>query len=396
MTKGTFAAVALILASGCGSNGSSSATATSTLTDTNSSTNTATTTNPDAAVATPGSAFIPQQMESVISALVAANQATKMDPNLTPVEVILKQTDGYFAPVVVGANRITSILGCPGNVEAALIPQDDASADQQNQERTDNQNALVETYANGSSYKAMGLAPTGSDDASVAAFNDFIAKRGPIVMIDSDAPNSNRSYYIGTDNISAGKAAAKELRKVLNAGDAIAVFATTEVGWQSGIDRANGAEQGAAEAGLTVTPRIPSNWNTDLDLAAIEKALQDTTLNIKGLICCYSNSFQCAVAVDALGLKDKVQIVGFDITSDTKPWFDKGYFHALMAQRQYYMGVLGALVPYSITVIGPEATAAALQPLIVGPGLIDTGLDVVTSDAYSDYMSYLSQLGVNN
>jgi len=327
--------------------------------------------------------------------LVAATAATKRDPNLTPVEVILKQTDGYFAPMVVGANRITSQLGCPGNVEAALIPSDDASADQQNVEKTDSQNALIETYAADSSYKAMGLSPLGSDDKSVAAFNDFIAKRGPIVTIDSDA-NCNRSYYIGTDNISAGKTAGKELRKVLNAGDAIAVFGNTDPGWQSGLDRADGAEQGASEAGLVVTPRIPTKWNTDTDLTALKTALQDATLNIKGLICCYSNSYQCAVAVDALGLQGKVQIVGFDITSDTKPWFDKGFFHALMAQRQYYMGVLGALVPYSIAVIGESATATALAPLLVGPGLIDTGLDIVTSDAYADYMAYLSALGINN
>jgi ABC-type sugar transport system substrate-binding protein len=389
MKKRKLTVLALAFASACGSNNSSTTTTTTT------ATKTSTTTNPDAAVSTPGSAFIPQNIEGVVNALVAATQATKKDPNATPVEVILKQTDGYFAPMVVGANRITSRLGCPGNVEAALVPQDDANADQVNKEKTDSQNALIESYATNSSYKAMGLSPLGSDTASVTAFNDFIAKRGPIVMMDSDAPTSNRAYYVGTDNISAGKTAGKELRKVLNAGDAMAVFGNTDPGWQSGLDRANGAEQGAQEAGLTVTPRIPTVWNHDTDLNAIKTALQDPTLNIKGLVCCYSNSYVCAEAVDALGLKGKVQIVGFDITSDTKPWFDKGLFHALMAQRAYYMGVLGALIPYSISVIGADATATALQPLIVGPGLVDTGLDIVTSDAYADYMSYLSSLGVN-
>jgi ribose transport system substrate-binding protein len=388
MSRSTLVALALVGAAACGSNNSSSPAPTDTTTST--------TTNPDAAVTTPGSAFIPQNLESVINTLVTADKATKKDPNLTPVEVILKQTDGYFAPMVVGANRITSQLGCPGNVEAALIPQNDATADEVNKAKVDSQNALIQSYADNSSYRAMGLSPLGSDDASVVAFNSFIAQRGPVVTIDSDAPNSNRSYYVGTDNVSAGKAAATELRKVLNAGDAIAVFATTEAGWQSGIDRANGAEAGAAEAGLLVTPRIPTVWNNDTDLAVLKAALSDATLNIKGLICCYSNSYQCAKAVSELGLKGKVQIVGFDITSDTKPWFDQGFFHALAAQRQYYMGVLGALIPYSIAVVGADATAAALQPLMVGPGLVDTGLDMVTSDSYADYMAYLSALGINN
>jgi ribose transport system substrate-binding protein len=390
MTRSTLVALALVGAAACGSNNSSTPATTDT------TTTTATTTNPDAAVTTPGSAFIPQNLESVINALVTADKATKKDPNLTPVEVILKETDGYFAPIVVGANRIMSTLGCPGNVEASIVPPSDASADQINKAKTDTQNALISSYATNSSYRAMGLSPYGSDDTSVATFDSFIAQRGPIVTIDSDAPKSKRSYYVGTDNISAGKAAATQLRKVLNAGDAIAVFGNTDPGWQSGLDRANGAETGATEQGLVVTPRIPVVWNADTDLAAIKTALSDATLNIKGLICCYSNSFQCAKAVSELGLKGKVQIVGFDITSDTKPWFDQGFFYALAAQRQYYMGVLGALIPYSIAVIGADATAAALQPLIVGPGLVDTGLDMVTSDGYADYMAYLSALGVNN
>lgn len=390
MTRSIFAAVAMVGVAACGSNNSSPPTTTDT------TTTTATAANPDASMATPGATFIPQNLEAVINALVTADKATKIDPNLTPVEVILKEADGYFAPIVVGANRIMSQLGCPGNVEASLVPPSDATADQVNKAKTDTQNALISSYAANSSYRAMGLSPYGSDDTSVAAFDTFIAQRGPIVTIDSDAPNSKRSYYVGTDNISAGKAAAKELRKVLNAGDAIAVFGNTDPGWQSGIDRANGAEQGAAAEGLVVTPRIPVVWNSDTDLAALKTALSDPTLAIKGLICCYSNSYQCAKAVSELGLKGQVQIVGFDITSDTKPWFDQGFFHALAAQRQYYMGVLGALIPYSIAVIGADATAVALQPLMVGPGLVDTGLDMVTSDAYADYMAYLSALGVNN
>jgi ribose transport system substrate-binding protein len=390
----TVAAAALILAVGCGSGGSSD-TRTTTATTTSTNTTTSTTTKPDAGTTTPGSAFIPKNIEAVVDSLVAAAAATKADPNKTPVEIMLKETSGYFAPIVVGANRITSKIGAPSNVEAALVPTTGTEAEI-NKAKTENQNALLQKYIDDSTYKALCISPHTTEEVSVNTLNQFIATRGPAVTIDSDSPKSNRSYYIGTDNYQAGVAAAKELRKVLNAGDTIAVFGTIEKGWESGYIRATGAEEGAAAEGLTVAPRIPVVWNGDTDKAAIVTALSDTTLNIKGLICCYSNSFRCADAVDTLGLKGQVQIVGFDFTSDTKPWFDKGLFHAIAAQRQYYMGVLGALVPYAIQVIGKDATAAALQPLLVSPQIIDTGLDIVTVEMYNDYMAYLSALGVNN
>ena len=389
MKKWTIVALALVVTVGCGSDGNPDPTTLPM------STNTSTTTDTGTGLGAPGSAFIPVQIEQVIESLVAATQATGKDPTQTPVEVLLKQTDGYFAPMVVGANRITSRLGCPSNVEAALFDQTGTNEEIQ-KSKVDSQIALIQSYADNSPYRAMGIAPLGSDEETAAALDSFIAQRGPVVTIDSDTPTSQRAYYIGTDNFSAGAAAARELAKVLQPGDTMAVFGTTEENWKSGYERASGAEAGGAEAGLVVAPRIHPTWDAESDLASLTTALQDPALNIKGLVCCYSNSNLCAVAVENLGLKGVVQIVGFDFTTDTKPWFDKGYFHALAGQRPYYMGVLAALVPYAINVIGAEATAAYLQPLLVAPQTIDTGLDIVTSEAYADYMAYLSQLGVNS
>jgi hypothetical protein len=60
------------------------------------------------------------------------------------------------------------------------------------------------------------------------------------------------------------------------------------------------------------------------------------------------------------------------------------------------MGELGVLVPYSIETIGPAKTAALIQPILVDGFLLDTGLDIITSDNYANYIDYLSSLGINS
>jgi ABC-type sugar transport system substrate-binding protein len=109
----------------------------------------------------------------------------------------------------------------------------------------------------------------------------------------------------------------------------------------------------------------------------------------------YSNAYNCAAAVEALGKKDQIKIVGFDMETDTKAYFDKGYFHAIAVQRQYYMGQLGVLVPYAINVLGAARTAELLQPILVNTTFIDTGIDLITTDNYAAYMTFLSELGIN-
>jgi len=65
-------------------------------------------------------------------------------------------------------------------------------------------------------------------------------------------------------------------------------------------------------------------------------------------------------------------------------------------QRQYYMGALGMLVPYSIASLGAAKTAELIQPILVDGFLLDTGIDIITSDTYASYIAYLSSLGINS
>ena len=343
--------------------------------------------------ASPSSPFAPVAIESVINALVDAvthkNVAASAKP---PVAVLLKDLTGFWNPVAVGATRMSGRLVCPAVVEAPLIADESVAEEIKAVE----QNKYIDNYVSSGIYQAMALAPFSATGDSVQYLDRFVGQCGPVVTIDSDSPSSLRAYNIGTANYQAGVTAANTLRKVLSAGDAVAVFGTTDPSWLSGLQRAQGAEEGAAAAGLKVTPRIPVVWNDVTDLASIVLAISDPALDIKGLLCMYSNSDRCAQAVEAVGKKGLVQIVGFDLEAPTKAYFDEGYFFGIAVQRQYFMGQLGVIVPYSIETLGAAKTAELIQPILVDGFLLDTGIDIITSDTYASYIAYLSSLGINS
>jgi ABC-type sugar transport system substrate-binding protein len=341
---------------------------------------------------TPPGPFVPTGIESVMTSLVDAIAQKHVAPSTKPpVAVLLKDVIGFWAPIALGATRMSGNLVCPSVVEAPLIADESIPEDAKAVE----QNKYIDRYLSDGLYQAMAVAPFSAAADSAGRIDSFVTQRGSVVTIDSDSPSSQRAYNIGTANYQAGVTAAYTLSKVLLPGDTIAVFGTKDPSWVSGMQRAQGAEDGAVSAGLTLAPRIPVVWNSDTDLAAIEAAITDPAQNIKGLLCMYSNSDRCAAAVEATGKKGVIQIVGFDLEPATKAYFDRGYFYGIAVQRQYYMGQLGVLVPYSIEVLGAARTAELVAPILVDGFLLDTGIDIITSDSYASYIAYLSSLGIN-
>jgi ABC-type sugar transport system substrate-binding protein len=342
------------------------------------------------------SPFVPPAMETVINSLVGECEAKGLTASQKPpIAVMVKVLDGFFQPIVIGSNRMSARLGTLSAVEA---PQD-TNADKQAPDALDKAGALqaqyISEYNVSKLYKGMALAPHVAGGELLTQVNSFSSTCGPVVTIDSDMPTSARSYLIATSNYQAGATAAKKLLEVVHPGESVLVFGTTLEAWASGIERAQGAIDTLTAAGMVVAPKVSPVWVPETDKQNLITALSDPAYNFTGMVCMYSNSFNCAAAVEALGKKAQIKIVGFDMEADTKAYFDKGYFYGIAVQRQYYMGQLGVLVPYAIKVLGAARTAELLQPILVTPTFVDTGIDLITVDNYAAYMTFLSELGIN-
>ena len=89
--------------------------------------------------------------------------------------------------------------------------------------------------------KAIAISP--KDPANQTTYLNEVADKAILITQDSDAPESKRTVYIGTDNVSAGKQAGELVKEVLPAGGKIVLFVGT-------TDQANAKEriQGVKDA----------------------------------------------------------------------------------------------------------------------------------------------------
>ena len=69
-----------------------------------------------------------------------------------------------------------------------------------------------------------GIAISPVDPANQTPMLNRAARRQLVVTQDSDAPNSNRACYIGTDNVEAGRQAGRLVKEALPQGGKIMVF----------------------------------------------------------------------------------------------------------------------------------------------------------------------------
>ncbi len=85
--------------------------------------------------------------------------------------------------------------------------------------------------------KGMAISPC--DPANQVEMINRVAEVMPVVTQDSDAPNSNRICYIGTNNVKAGREAGKLIREALPQGGKIMIF-VGRIDQQNAIERRQG------------------------------------------------------------------------------------------------------------------------------------------------------------
>jgi ribose transport system substrate-binding protein len=163
------------------------------------------------------------------------------------------------------------------------------------------------------------------------------AEQSLVVTQDSDAPQSNRACYIGTDNIAAGRQAGELLKEALPQGGKIMVFVGV-------LDAQNAREryQGLQEAlkGSNISIIDVRTDNTDRVRAKSNAA--DTLVNnpdIAGMVGLWSyNGPAILSAVKEANKVDKVKIIAFDEEDPTLEGVREGSIYATVVQQPFEFG----------------------------------------------------------
>jgi len=153
------------------------------------------------------------------STFIAMEQGTKAPAKRTVVIglVAKSQTNPVFIAARTGANAAAKELGEKLGITVNIDWRTPVSEDAQKQAE-----AIEQLVASG----VDGIAVSCSDAKILTgAINTAVEKGTPVVTFDSDAPQSKRFAYYGTDDVACGRQLGRELAKAMGGNGVVAILA---------------------------------------------------------------------------------------------------------------------------------------------------------------------------
>jgi ribose transport system substrate-binding protein len=168
-----------------------------------------------------------------------------------------------------------------------------------------------------------------------------IAAKTVLITTDSDAPQSKRLAYIGTDNVAAGRQAGEEIKKALPNGGKIALFVGT-----MDADNARERVQGIKESIAGTKVELVDVFTDQVDSAKAKANMENVLVKYPDIALLSGLwSYETPLiydAVKAAGKAGKVKIVGFDEDQRTLRGVSDGTIESTVVQQPYEFGYLSA------------------------------------------------------
>lgn len=182
-----------------------------------------------------------------------------------------------------------------------------------------------------------GIAISPVDPANETSYLNQVAAQTNVITSDSDAPDSNRLCYIGTDNEKAGEMAGGLIKEALPQGGKIMIFVGKSDA-QNAMDRINGVRKALAGSNIQVL----DVRTDDADHARAKANAADALVKNPDLACLVGiwsyNGPAIYSAVQDASKIGKVKIVAFDQEDQTIAGIRAGAIYATVVQDPYTFG----------------------------------------------------------
>lgn len=232
--------------------------------------------------------------------------------------------------------------------------------------------------------RAMAQKPAGilvsATDASVLGpdIDSAIGQGVPVITIDSDAPDSKRLFFVGTDNFNAGSIGGNLTSKLIGGKGTVVIFTIAS---QANLkDRLHGYQAAFAEhPGINILQTIDMNGNSDVAFDNAKKLI-DSKTKVDAFVCL--EALSCPAVADVVNRENmagKVKIVAMDTDPGTLDWIKKGVISATIAQKPWTMAYFGTKLVADMHLHPPKPLNAdwkenSFAPI---PQFVDTGTFVV-------------------
>jgi len=212
-----------------------------------------------------------------------------------------------------------------------------------------------------------GLAISPVDPGNQTQMIDDLAKRLLVITQDSDAPDSDRACYLGTDNHAAGRQAGELIKEALPQGGKIMVF----VG-KMDAENAQARFKGIKDALQGSNVEVIDVRTDDTDTVRAKANAADTLVKypeIAALVGLWNyNGPAILNAVKDAGKVGHVKIVCFDEDDATLAGVKEGSIYATVVQQPYEFGYQS--VHLMAKVLGGDRSVIPVNKLKIIPTLI--------------------------
>ncbi|MGA8531286.1 MAG: substrate-binding domain-containing protein [Acidobacteriaceae bacterium] len=210
----------------------------------------------------------------------------------------------------------------------------------------------------------------------------------PVLTVDSDAPNSKRLYFIGTNNREAGRLGGRALVKKLNGKGNVVVF--TMPGQPNLEDRLAGYKDVLATApGIHIVDVVDIAGQSTVAFDKTEQDMAKTGADrVDGFVCLEASAGKdVGEVLRRHNAKDRV-VIAMDVDKATLDLVKEGVIAATVAQKPFTMAYVGVKMLDMLhhNPLPSLTTNYAVDVQSPIPAFVDTGSALVDSSNVDQYL----------
>jgi ribose transport system substrate-binding protein len=228
-----------------------------------------------------------------------------------------------------------------------------------------------------------GMAISPNDPQNQVQMLNRVAEQALVVTQDSDAPASNRAFYIGTDNVAAGEQAGKLVKEALPQGGNIMVF-VGKADAQNAKERYQGLQKALEGSNI----KILDLRTDDTDRVRAKSNPADALVkynDLAGMVGLWSyNGPAILSAVKEANKVGKVKIIAFDEEDETLAGVRDGSIYATVVQQPFEFGYQS--IKLMAQVLGGDKSAIPASKQIFVPTL------AIKKDGVEEFIAKINKL----
>lgn len=261
--------------------------------------------------------------------LLLVNMDKKEPYTIIYVPKTIDETNGFWTSLIEGVKMGADEYGADVKVEVMAG---------ESEEDYEGQNECIQAAIE-KAPDAIMVSPC-SYTESVAILEKAVDAGIPLVLIDSEINKDIGQVVVATDNHAAGIELGKFAGTLINSNTQIGIVGHVE-GASTAIERESGLRDGLGEYESCIQDVVFCGSSYERAYELTKQMIEDypDIEMIAGL-----NEYSAlgvARAVEALGMKKHIQVVGFDSSVEQIQLMERGIFQGVIIQKPFNMGYLG-------------------------------------------------------